>query len=105
MAGAEIVPGATGLWPTAAPTLMVPVAPALAPTMIALVLLTSPPSEIVSVPVEVPVPVPGNDATVALSRKTSLPAPLNHLMNMDQASGPRMPRIKKLVLRDYAERL
>src|SRR5260370_42273993 len=25
---------------------------------------------------------------------------LNHLMNMDQASGPRMPRIKKLVLRD-----
>src|SRR6202048_1944 len=24
----------------------------------------------------------------------------NHLMNMDQASGPRMPRIKKLVLRD-----
>src|SRR5258706_13656005 len=25
---------------------------------------------------------------------------LNHLMNVDQASGPRMPRIKKLVLRD-----
>ena len=25
---------------------------------------------------------------------------LNHLMNMDRASGPRMPRIKKLVLRD-----
>jgi hypothetical protein len=25
---------------------------------------------------------------------------LNHLMNMDQASGPRMPWIKKLVLRD-----
>src|SRR5260370_25661393 len=25
---------------------------------------------------------------------------LNHLMNMDQASGPRMPRIKQLVLRD-----
>jgi hypothetical protein len=25
---------------------------------------------------------------------------LNHLMNMDQASGPRMPRIKKLGLRD-----
>src|SRR6202022_1585690 len=25
---------------------------------------------------------------------------LNHLMNMDQASCPRMPRIKKLVLRD-----
>jgi hypothetical protein len=25
---------------------------------------------------------------------------LNHLMNTDQASGPRMPRIKKLVLRD-----
>jgi hypothetical protein len=25
---------------------------------------------------------------------------LNHLMNMDQASGPGMPRIKKLVLRD-----
>jgi hypothetical protein len=25
---------------------------------------------------------------------------LNHLMNMDQASGPRMPRIKKFVLRD-----
>src|SRR4030088_3746889 len=25
---------------------------------------------------------------------------LNHLMNMDQASGPRMPRIKKLILRD-----
>src|SRR5260370_28833104 len=25
---------------------------------------------------------------------------LNHRMNMDQASGPRMPRIKKLVLRD-----
>src|SRR6202171_2369696 len=25
---------------------------------------------------------------------------LNNLMNMDQASGPRMPRIKKLVLRD-----
>jgi hypothetical protein len=24
----------------------------------------------------------------------------NHLMNIDQASGPRMPRIKKLVLRD-----
>src|ERR1700674_1390582 len=27
-------------------------------------------------------------------------SPLHHLMNMDQASGPRMPRIKKLVLRD-----
>jgi hypothetical protein len=25
---------------------------------------------------------------------------LNHLMNMDQTSGPRMPQIKKLVLRD-----
>src|ERR1700737_5173668 len=25
---------------------------------------------------------------------------LNHLMYMDQAAGPRMPRIKKLVLRD-----
>ena len=25
---------------------------------------------------------------------------LNHLMNMDQASGLRMPRIKQLVLRD-----
>jgi hypothetical protein len=25
---------------------------------------------------------------------------LDHLMNMDQASGPRMPRIKKLVLPD-----
>ncbi|HMJ31362.1 MAG TPA: hypothetical protein VK512_21835, partial [Xanthobacteraceae bacterium] len=25
---------------------------------------------------------------------------LNHLMNIDQASGPRMPRIKKLGLRD-----
>src|SRR5258708_34862804 len=25
---------------------------------------------------------------------------LNHLVNIDQASGPRMPRIKKLVLRD-----
>jgi len=27
-------------------------------------------------------------------------SPLNHLMNMDHASGPRMPRIKKLVLHD-----
>src|SRR5258705_8733950 len=44
-------------------------------------------------------PLPGCPTREAATENLSASL-LNHLMNMDQASGPRMPRIKKLVLRD-----
>src|SRR5271154_2861231 len=44
-------------------------------------------------------PSPGCPAREAATENLSASL-LNHLMNMDQASGPRMPRIKKLGLRD-----
>src|SRR3981081_84096 len=44
-------------------------------------------------------PSPGRPTREAATEKLSARL-LNHLMNMHQASGPRMPRIKKLVLRD-----
>src|ERR1700737_1852578 len=44
-------------------------------------------------------PSPGCLTREAATENLSASLP-NHLMNMDQASGPRMPRIKKLVLRD-----
>src|SRR5258707_15639266 len=44
-------------------------------------------------------PSPGRPTREAATENLSARL-LNHLMNMDQASGPRMPRIKKLVLRD-----
>src|SRR5258707_201515 len=44
-------------------------------------------------------PSPGCPTTEAATENLSVRL-LNHLVNIDQASGPRMPRIKKLVLRD-----
>src|SRR6478672_2981845 len=44
-------------------------------------------------------PSPGCSTREAATENLSASL-LNNLMNMDQASGPRMPRIKKLVLRD-----
>ena len=44
-------------------------------------------------------PSPGSPTSEAATQNLSASL-LNHLMNMDQASGPRMPRIKKLALRD-----
>jgi hypothetical protein len=44
-------------------------------------------------------PSPGRPTREAATENLSARL-LNHLMNMDHATGPRMPRMKKLVLRD-----